>query len=119
MEFITLAEVLRQQIVGQRVEEGNRLAAAGDTGGALQRFQIASAMDPRNAYVAQRIHDVAPPDDDPDHKHVLELLASVDQIDLQPNPGKKNFHFQGDTRQLYTQIGNGFRGIHAIRPRPE
>ncbi|HEY2496079.1 MAG TPA: hypothetical protein VGK24_03340 [Candidatus Angelobacter sp.] len=108
LEFITMAEVLRQQIVGQHVEEGNRLAAAGDTGGALQRFQIASAMDPQNAYVAQRIHDVSPPDDDPDHKHVLELLASVDQINLQPNPGKKNFHMQGDTRQLYTQIGTAF-----------
>ncbi|HEY1940176.1 MAG TPA: type II and III secretion system protein [Candidatus Angelobacter sp.] len=108
LEFITMAEVLRQQIVGQHVEEGNRLAAAGDTGGALQRFHIASAMDPQNAYVAQRIHDVAPPDDDPDHKHVLELLASVDQINLQPNPGKKSFHLQGDTRQLYTQIGTAF-----------
>ncbi|MBZ5507243.1 MAG: type II and III secretion system protein [Acidobacteriia bacterium] len=108
MEFITMSEMLRQQIVGEHVEQGNRLAAAGDTSGAMQRFRTALGMDPQNAYVAQRLHDVAPPDEDPEHRHVLELLASVDQINLQPSPGKKNFHMQGDTRQLYNQIGTAF-----------
>ena len=108
MEFITMSEMLRQQIVGEHVEQGNRLAAAGDTSGAMQRFRMALGMDPQNAYVAQRLHDVAPPDEDPEHRHVLELLASVDQINLQPSPGKKNFHMQGDTRQLYNQIGTAF-----------
>jgi Flp pilus assembly secretin CpaC len=32
----------------------------------------------------------------------------VDQINLQPAPGKKSFHLQGDTRQLYNQIGTAF-----------
>ena len=108
LEFITTGEMLRQQIVGGHLEQGNRLAAAGDTSGAIERFRAALAIDPQNAYVAQRLHDVAPPDDDPDHKHVLELLASVDQINLQPAPGKKSFHLQGDTRQVYTQIGTAF-----------
>ena len=39
---------------------------------------------------------------------MLELLASVDQINLQPAPGRKSFHLQGDTRQIYTQIGAAF-----------
>jgi general secretion pathway protein D len=108
LEFITTGEMLRQQIVGGHLEQGNRLAAAGDTSGAIERFRAALAIDPQNAYVAHRLHDVAPPDDDPDHKHVLELLASVDQINLQPAPGKKSFHLQGDTRQVYTQIGTAF-----------
>jgi hypothetical protein len=103
-----MGEMLRQQIVGVHVEQGNRLAAAGDTNGAIQRFRTALAMDPANSYVAQRLHDVAPPDEDPEHKHVLELLASVDQINLQPSPSKKSFHMQGDTRQLYNQIGSAF-----------
>jgi general secretion pathway protein D len=108
VEFITMGEMLRQQLVGQQVEAGNRLAAAGDQAGAVQRFRAALAIDPQSAYAAQRLHDVSPPDADPEHKHVLELLASVDQIDLQPAPGKKTFHFQGDTRQVYSQIGTAF-----------
>lgn len=108
MEFITMNEVLRQQIAGQYLEQGNHLAAAGDPGGAMERFRAALVIDPQNAYVAQRLRDVTPPDADPEHKHVLEMLASVDQIELQPAPGKKSFHLQGDTRQLYNQIGTAF-----------
>src|SRR5580765_5451349 len=106
MEFITMSEVLRQQIAGQYLEQGNRLAAAGDPGGAMERFRAALAIDPQNAYVAQRLHDVTPLG--PEHQHVLEMLASVDQIELQPTPGRKSFHMQGDTRQLYNQIGAAF-----------
>jgi len=109
VEYLTLSEMLRQQIVGEHIENGNRLAAAGDTGGAAQEFRTALGMDPANAFAAQRLHDVSPPyDEDPEHTHTLQLLASVNQIDLQPSPAKKSFHMQGDTRQLYNQIGTAF-----------
>ncbi|HWF04599.1 MAG TPA: hypothetical protein VHA06_12990, partial [Candidatus Angelobacter sp.] len=108
IEVASLGEILRQEIVGKQTEQGNRLASVGDSKGAIQKFQSALAMDPQNANVAQRLHDVTPPDEDPDHKHVLELLASVDQINLQPQPGKKSFHVQGDTKALYNQIGTAF-----------
>jgi general secretion pathway protein D len=108
VEFMTMGEMLRQQIVGDHMEAGNHLAAAGDPMGAAQRFRMALAIDPQNAYAAQRLRDVEPPEGDAEHKHVLQLLASVDQINLQPAPGRKNFHLQGDTRQLYTQIGAAF-----------
>jgi general secretion pathway protein D len=108
VEFITTGEMLRQQIVGEQMEAGNHLAAAGDSLGAAQRFRTALTIDPQNTYASQRLHDVDPPEGDAYHKHVLQLLASVDQITLQPTPGKKSFHLQGDTRQLYTQIGTAF-----------
>lgn len=108
MEYITTAEMLRQQIIGQLLEQGNRLAEAGDTSGAAEKFRTALGIDPMNAYIAQRLHDVAPPDPDSEHTHTLELLASVDQINLQPSPGKKNFHLQGDVKQIYRQIGDAF-----------
>ena len=108
MEYITMAEMLRQQIVGAHLEAGNRLAEAGDRAGAVKEFRLAEGVDPGNNYVAQRLHDIGPLDPDPEHRHVLELLASVDQINLQPTPGKRSFHYQGDTRQLYTQIGTAF-----------
>jgi general secretion pathway protein D len=108
VEFMTMGEVLRQQIVSAHVEAGNHLAAAGDPNGAAKRFRTALSIDPQNAYVAQRLHDIEPIEGDAEHKHVLQLLASVDQINLQPAPGKKSFHLQGDTRQVYTQIGAAF-----------
>ncbi|HEX9255463.1 MAG TPA: hypothetical protein VF938_07950, partial [Candidatus Angelobacter sp.] len=108
VEYITMGEMLRQQLVGEQMEAGNHLAAAGDSLGAAQRFSTALTIDPQDAYAAQRLRDVAPPEGDAYHTHVLQLLASVDQIILQPAPGKKSFHLQGDTRLLYTQIGAAF-----------
>lgn len=108
IEYITMAEMLRQQLVGSHLETGNHLADSGDTAGAVQQFRLALGIDPENAYIMQRLHDVAPPDPDPDHRRVLQLLASVDQINIQPAPGKKNVHVGGDTRQVYTQIGAVF-----------
>ena len=109
LEYRTLEEQLRLQIVGQHVENGNKLAAAGDNADAAQEFRTALGMDPANAFAAQRLNDVAPVDDpDPEHTHTLQLLASVDQINLQPTAAKKSFHLQGDTRQLYNQIGAAF-----------
>lgn len=108
VEYMTTAEMLRQLIVGDELQEGNQLAAAGDPGGALKHFRMALALDPQNSYITQRLHDLVPPDEDPEHTNVLQLLASVDQINLQPASGKKSFHLQGDTRQLYTQIGAAF-----------
>ncbi|HLY92463.1 MAG TPA: hypothetical protein VKQ89_04310 [Candidatus Angelobacter sp.] len=105
VEYVTLAEMLRQQIVGQHLEAGNHLAEGGDTADAAQQFRQALGIDPENAYILQRLHDVTPPDPDPDNRRVLELLASVDQINIQPAPGKKTVHVGGDTRQVYTQIG--------------
>lgn len=116
MEAITLREVLRQQIMGKHLDQGNKLASAGDTGGALKEFQAAHQIDPQNAFVVQRLHDVSPPDEDEDHKHALELLASVDDINLQPAPGKRNFHIQGNTQQVYTQIGTAFGVIMQFDP---
>jgi general secretion pathway protein D len=105
IEYVTLAELLRQQLVGSHLEAGNRLADSGDVAGAAREFQTALGIDPGNTYVIQRLHDIGPVDPDPEHRHTLELLASVDQINLQPTPGKKSIHAGGDTRQVYTQIG--------------
>src|SRR5579864_9555678 len=88
LEYITMGEMLRQQLVGEQMEAGNHLAAAGDSAGAAQRFRTALTIDPQNSYAAERLRDVAPPEGDAYHKHVLQLLASVDQIILQPAPGK-------------------------------
>src|SRR6267142_5043723 len=51
VEFMTMGEMLRQQIVSEHVEAGNHLAAAGDPAGAAQRFRMALSIDAQNSYV--------------------------------------------------------------------
>jgi general secretion pathway protein D len=107
LEYQQACEMLRQQIVGRLLTSGNNLAKAGDLAGAQAQFRAALDIDPANTYTLQRLRDVLPADD-PDHRRTMELLASLDPIDVEPAPGKKSIHVRGDTRSVYTQIGTLF-----------
>jgi type II secretory pathway component GspD/PulD (secretin) len=107
MEYLMAKQVLMQQILGKFLDEGNRLAAAGDSAGAMANFREALARDPQNSYAQQRLRDVMPPED-PQKKHVMELLASVEDINLTPREGKRNVRLGPDTRGAYNAIGQAF-----------
>lgn len=105
-EYMTVREVLRTRIAGAFIDRGNLLAEIGDTKGAAAEFKQALAIDPQNGFAQERFHDMTP--DDPEHQHVLQLLASVEDVNVKPKPGKQNFHIHGDTRALYEAIGRAF-----------
>ena len=106
-EYVMAREALRQQLVSRLLTQGNRLAEAGNLSGAQAQFRQALSIDPENTYVQQRLRDVMPTDD-PDRRRTLQMLASVDQIDLAPSPGPASIHMRGDTRSVYAQVGKLF-----------
>lgn len=105
-EYMTVREVLRSQIAAGYIDSGNLLAEIGDSKRAAEQFKHALAVDPQNGYAQQRLHDSNPAD--PEHEHVLQLLASVEDVDVKVRPGKQDFHVRGDTRALYEAIGKAF-----------
>lgn len=105
-EYMLTREMLRQQIVGSYLDKGNALAAIGNNKAAAEQFKEALGRDPQNSYVQQRLRDVT--DDNPDQQRVMQLLAGVNGIDLQPLPGKKSIHAGPDMRSVYTKIGQIF-----------
>ncbi|HEY6308253.1 MAG TPA: hypothetical protein VI488_17545 [Candidatus Angelobacter sp.] len=107
IEYFTAREMLRQQLVGGYLSRGNRAAQTGDKAGAAAQFREALSIDPENGYAQQRLRDVSP-SEDPEGRSTLELLASVDQTDVAPANGKKSIHARGDTRSVFTQIGQAF-----------
>lgn len=108
VEYAAAREMLRGQMAGIYIERGNLLVEGGDSKHAADQFKEALAVDPQNSYAQERLHDVLPPPLDPEHQHVLQLLASVDEIALAPNAGRQDFHLKGDTRALYDAIGKAF-----------
>lgn len=106
MQYMTMREMLRSRLAASYIDHGNLLAEIGDTKGAEAQFQNALAIDPGNGYAEQRLHDVTP--DDSEHEHVLQLLASVEEVNVNPKPGRQDFHVRGDTRELYDTIGRAF-----------
>lgn len=105
-EYMTVREVLRSRIAAGIIDRGNLLAEIGDSKAASEQFKQALAIDPQNGYAQERLHDMTP--DDPEHEHVLQLLASVEDVGVKPKPGKQDFHVRGDTRALYDAIGRVF-----------
>jgi general secretion pathway protein D len=105
--YATFREVLKQQVINGFLDRGNSLAEAGDREGAAAQFKLGLAQDPHNTYLQQRLRDVLP-EEKSEHERVAELLASVDDINLTPQPGKRTLHLSGDTRSVYTQLGKIF-----------
>jgi len=105
--YATFREVLKQQMINGFLDRGNSLAEAGDREGAAAQFKLGLAQDPHNTYLQQRLRDVLP-EAKSEHERVAELLASVDDINLTPQPGKRTLHLSGDTRSVYTQLGKIF-----------
>src|SRR5947209_7599140 len=108
LEYVTARELLRGQIAAGYIDKGNLLAEVGNNQHAAGQFRAALSFDPQNGYAQQRLRDVAPVDDDPEKQHVLQLLASVDEVEITPRPGKQGFHVHGDSRALYDAIGKAF-----------
>jgi general secretion pathway protein D len=107
VEYLTAQQMLRQQMAGSYLQRGNRLAEAGDKAGAAAQFREALNLDPENSYLQERLRQVSPADD-PEGQRTMEVLASVDQIELAPARAKGNIHVRGDTRSVYTEIGRAF-----------
>lgn len=105
--YATFREILKQQVINGFLDRGNSLAEGGNREGAAAQFKLGLAEDPNNTYLQQRLRDVLP-EAKSEHERVAELLASVDDINLTPQPGKRTLHLSGDTRAIYTQLGKIF-----------
>jgi len=105
-EYVLIRELLKQQIVSSYLERGNHLVETGDPKGAAAQFREALARDPENSYAQQRLKDVTAPDNY--ENRVMKLLAGVNNVDLQPAPGKKSIHAGPDMRGAYAAIGKAF-----------
>jgi general secretion pathway protein D len=102
-----LHDSLLREVAAQYVTQGNMLADAGDNAAARTRFQAAQELDPDNTFTRQRLLDVAP-EKATGKRHLLEVVAGVDQIEVRPKPGRQSFHLNSDTRAIYDQITRAF-----------
>src|SRR5256885_5799794 len=105
-EYATARELARQQLVFAHVQQGNALVAAGKSEDALNEFRLAVQFDPTNDFALQRIHDLVPPDPPP--SPALQRVSESREIELEPAAGRQNFHFAGDARTFFEQLGRAF-----------
>jgi general secretion pathway protein D len=109
--YLTARELMRQELVSNHIKVGNDDLQKGKQIEALAEFRNALNLDPGNDFAQQRLHD-AMGQWTPELKEAPRVIASVDEIQVKPDPGSHDFHYRGDSRELLTQIATSF-GVRA------
>jgi general secretion pathway protein D len=107
LEYLTAREASRQQVVLEHLERGNKLLLAGRSVEALAEFRGAAEVDPANAYAEVRLREgVVEPD--VQISPTLRVVGESGGVELAPATGHKDFHYRGETRGLFQEIGRAF-----------
>jgi len=117
VEYAAAREMIRQQEVTDHVNRGNQLMAAHKSVEALAEFRQAVDLDPKNEWALQRLQDavgqptvkIVPDSVSP----VLSVVAQSRPVVLAPNPGMKEYHLKGSSRNILEQIAKDF-GVKLI-----
>jgi general secretion pathway protein D len=109
--YATTREYVKQELVAKHLDRGNQLADQNRRVEASAEFREALALDPSNTFAEQRLRDIWPAPEPAKTTPVAFEYAS--EPELTPKPGKQNFAFRGDSRQLWQNIGRAF-GIDVV-----
>ena len=112
MQYLTLRELLRQQLVFNHVQTGNAALTAGKQVEALGEFRTAVSLDPGNTFAVQRLQD-ALGEWAPSVKQPAQIVEDQRELHVAPNPQLQTFHFRGDSRALLTQVAAAY-GLSAV-----
>lgn len=112
VDYATMREMSRQQLVFEHVERGNSELQKGHPVEAQAEFRSALQLDPQNEFAQQRLYD-ALGEWAPSVSSTPQVLADAGEVRLAPRSGLHDFHYRGDARGLLTQIAEAF-GVSAM-----
>jgi general secretion pathway protein D len=107
-QFFSAREVAKSQLVFQHTKRGDALLANNLRWQAADEYRAALKLDPDNDYMQQRIADALRSSPPSTPAKVPELLADTVEIHLEPKAEKSTFHYRGDVRGLYTELGTAY-----------
>ena len=107
LQYATLRELTRQQLVSDHLKRGNAALADGREIEALGEFRNALHFDPHNEFAQERLNDAVRRTGG-SGSNGPRLIEQSDIIRLIPKDVAQSFHFRGDSRQLLTQVANGY-----------
>ena len=110
IEYLTVREFTRQQLVMEALDRGNQAMLKHDEIVAMAEFRRALEYDPGNDFALQRLRESLP---EPEPVSPgARIVESSTPIELQPSTAHHDFHFRGDARALLTDVAQAY-GIHA------
>jgi general secretion pathway protein D len=111
LQYATLRELTRQQLVYDHLQHGNAALANNQPIEALGEFRNVLHIDPNNDFARQRVNEAI------DHggtgnRQSPQLIEQSDEIRVIPRDNLQSFHFRGDSKLLLTQVASAY-GIAA------
>lgn len=111
VEYVTMRELAKQQLVFDHLQRGNGALAGGQQILAMGEFRTALSLDPTNDFAKQRLND-AVSTDSKTPRSAPRLIESSTEIRVVPSEALQNFHLRGDSKQLLAQIATSY-GVSA------
>jgi hypothetical protein len=111
VQYVTMRELVKQQLVFDHLQRGNGALAEGQQILAMGEFRTALSLDPSNDFAKQRLND-AVSTDSKTPKSAPRVIEESNEIRVVPNDQLQTFHLRGDSKQLLTQIAQTY-GISA------
>jgi general secretion pathway protein D len=106
--FLSAREVTKAQLVFQHTERGDSLLGDGQRAQAEAEYRAALMLDPENGYTQQRLEEAVGV---PAIPRLVQMTASLPdsmEIHLQPKTERATFHYRGDIRGLFTELGSAY-----------
>jgi general secretion pathway protein D len=107
-QFFSAREVAKSQLVFRHTEYGDALLANNLRWQAAAEYRAALKIDPDNEYMQQRLAEALRDSAPASPPKVPALLADAAEIHLEPKAEKATFHYRGDVRGLYTELGSAY-----------
>ncbi len=107
-QFFSAREVAKSQLVFRHTEYGDALLANNLRWQAAAEYRAALKIDPDNEYMQQRLAEALRDSAPASPAKVPALLADAAEIHLEPKAEKSTFHYRGDVRGLYTELGSAY-----------
>jgi general secretion pathway protein D len=113
VDYLTAREMVRQQLVYERLLRGSAYLTQGKQVEALADFRSALQLDPQNEFAQQRLRDAAG-EWAPKTTSPPQVVASAEEVRVAPEPVRADFHYRGDGRALLSQVATAFGVIATI-----
>ena len=113
-DFLTARELVKSQLVFGHVQQGNTLLSTNKYFQAAAEFRAALELDPDNQFVRQRLQDTALAEVPAPDVNVPPWFTDSGEIRLQPNDQHATFHYRGDVRGLFTELGAAYGRDRAV-----
>jgi general secretion pathway protein D len=121
-QFVTAHELVKAQLVYNHVERGNAFLMENARIRAAAEFRAAVDLDPDNSFARERLEEATREAALTPSAHEPAGLVYASEIQLQPRKDRATFHFSGDTRALFSQLGPAYgmtvQFDDSVQPRP-